>query len=300
MKKLTDILGKKKFTISVEIVPVRNGEDIEVVLDKVSKLKKAGVDFISVTKSAMGSLRGGTLPVSHIVKQKYDIDTIAHFTCREQDQQQVENELIDHHYLGVKNILALRGDPPIGVKEKEWAGCYRYAWQLVKQIKDMNTGRYIPREGFDKGEFREGIKTDFCIGVASHPEDDIETEIRHLKAKVDAGAEFAVTQMIFDADRYADFVKKANDAGINIPILPGLRPVLSYKQCEFIENIFGVKTGKKFREHMKSLDKDKAKEYGVKYTVELVRKLKKAGAPGVHFFIINNIDLAVNIITQIN
>src|SRR3989338_4283864 len=187
MKKITEILKNKKFTLSVELVPPRNGTSYDEIFNKLEQLK-GKVDFVSVTKGAGGSLRGGTLPISYFAQNKYGINTIAHFVCRERTKYEIENDLMDLYYFGIRNILALRGDPPAGHKEEEWDGDYKYAYLLVKQIKEMNKGLYLPRVNIDKGS-REGSKTDFCIIAAGHPEDPIKEEIEHIKAKVEAGAE---------------------------------------------------------------------------------------------------------------
>jgi methylenetetrahydrofolate reductase (NADPH) len=286
MEKITEILKKKYFTMSIELVPPRNGEPIETLYENLEKLR-GKVDFVSVTKGAGGSLRGGTLPISYLTKTKFGIDTIAHFVCRERTKYEIENELIDLYYFNIKNILALRGDPPAGSKEA-WNGDYKYAYLLVEQIKNLNNGRYLPRINVDK-EFRDGIKTDFCIIVAGHPEDPIEEELQHLKAKVDAGAEVIITQMIFSFEDYRNYVEKIRKKGITLPIIPGIRPIVNYKQALSVENFFNVPVADELKEGLKDKDEEKAKKFGISYTTKMIKKLKEYGAPGVHLFLLNDV-----------
>ncbi|MFH0874935.1 MAG: methylenetetrahydrofolate reductase [archaeon] len=288
MEKITDLLSKK-FTVSVEIVPPRNGTDPNIILNDIGKLKDK-VDFISVTKGAGGSLRGGTLPLTVIAKEKYNLLPIAHFVCREHTTHEIENELFDLHYFGIKNILALRGDAPAGQKSLEWEGDYKYAFMLVKQISDMNKGLYVPRANVDNGP-RVGIKTDFCVLVAGHPEDPIEDEIIHMKIKADAGAGAIITQMIFDFEEYRKYVTSLRNAGITLPVIAGVRPLTSLAQAESLEKFFGLIVPQKLK---KGLAGDET-NFGINYTFDMVKKLKEFGASGVHFFLVNDINLFMKI-----
>src|SRR3989338_10942522 len=139
MKKITELLKEKKFTISVELVPPRNGEGKKDIHSKIKRLR-GKVDFVSITKGAGGSLRGGTLPISVFAKE-HGIIPLAHFVCRERTKAEIENDIIDLYYFEINNVLALRGDPPAGAKDEKWAGDYEYAYLLVKQISDLNKGK---------------------------------------------------------------------------------------------------------------------------------------------------------------
>ncbi len=295
MKKITELLKEKKFTVSVELVPPRNGEGKEEILSKIEKLK-GKVDFVSITKGAGGSLRGGTLPISVFV-QEQGIVPIAHFVCRERTKAEIENDLIDMCYFDINNILALRGDPPAGAKDEVWDGDYKYAYLLVKQISDLNKGRYSPRKNIDKGESREGVKTNFCIAVAGHPEDPVEQEVKHIKAKIDAGAEVIITQMIFSFDEYANYVESLRKNGVKLPIIPGVRPLTNIKQAESVENFFGLKVAEELKEGLKNASSEKeAYSFGINYTAEMIKKLKGYGAPGVHLFVLNDVEIVEEII----
>ncbi|MCX6821715.1 MAG: methylenetetrahydrofolate reductase [Candidatus Aenigmarchaeota archaeon] len=293
MKKITEILREKKFTISVELVPPRNGTDPEEIYNKIEQLRDS-VDFIAVTKGAGGSLRGGTLPISYLTQEKFGINSIAHFVCREHTKEEIENELVDLHYLNIKNILALRGDPPAGLKER-WKGDYKYAYLLVNQIKKMNNGMYLPRNP-EEGEFVKGMNTDFCVLVAGHPEDPIEEELKHIRKKIDAGAEVIITQMIFSFDDYKKYVEALKNAGINVPVIPGIRPLVSLKQVNSVENFFKLKICNELKEGIE----EKGKDFGLEYFVDLIRKLREYHAPGVHFFVLNDVDLVKELLEKVS
>lgn len=296
MPKITDMLKQKKFTLSVEIVPPRNGTGTEEILSNINKLKNK-VDFISITKGAGGSLRGGTLPLAAYAQEKIGIIPITHFVCRERTKAEIENDIIDLSYLNINNILALRGDPPAGAKDEEWDGDYKYAYNLVEQISNLNKGRYLPRKNIDKGPFRPGIKTDFCIFVAGHPEDPIEKEIEHIKCKINAGAEAIITQMIFSFEDYKAYSDSLRKAGIKVPIIPGVRPLVSLKQAESVETFFGLKVDERLKKIL-SASKDPRKD-GLAYTAEMIKKLKEYGAPGIHLFVLDDFQLVDDILERI-
>jgi methylenetetrahydrofolate reductase (NADPH) len=293
MKKITEILREKKFTISVELVPPRNGTNPEEIYKKIEQIRDL-VDFVAVTKGAGGSLRGGTLPISYFAQEKFGINSIAHFVCREHTKEEIENELIDLHYFGIKNILALRGDPPAGSTEG-WLGDYKYAYLLVKQIKNMNNGIYLPRNPTE-GEFVGGIKTDFCIMVAGHPENPIKDEIKYIKTKIDAGAEVIITQMVFSFEDYKKYVDALRKAGINLPVIAGIRPLISLKQANSVENFFKLKVCDELK---KGLEKEE-KNFGLKYFVDLIRKLRDYNVSGVHFFVLNDVDLIKELLEKVS
>ncbi len=297
MKKITEILKKKKFTVSVELIPPRNGTAYEKIFDKLERLK-GKVDFVSVTKGAGGSLRGGTLPISHFAQSKFGINTLAHYVCREHTKYEAENELMDYYYLGIKNILALRGDPPAGQKGN-WDGDYKYAYLLVKQIKDMNNGNYLPRINVDEST-RKGLKTDFCTIVAGHPEDPIKEELDHIKAKVDAGADVIITQMIFSFEEYKNYVEKLRENGIKLPVIPGIRPLISLKQAESVESFFGLKVNDDLKKGFKGASNEKeAYKFGINYTTDMIKQLRDYGAPGVHLFVLNDVDIVEELLKRI-
>jgi len=298
MKKITDILKEKDFTISVELVPPRNGEGKKDILSKIDSLK-GKVDFVSITKGAGGSLRGGTLPLS-VYSNDNDIIALSHFVCRERTKAEIENDIIDLYYADINNVLALRGDPPAGAKDEVWDGDYKYAYLLVKQIADLNKGHYLPRKNMDGGEFRGGVKTEFCIVVAGHPEDPISDEIEHIKAKVDAGATVIITQMVFSFEDYKEYVENLRKANIKIPVIAGVRPLISSKQAESVEKFFGLKVNPELKDGLNNAaSEEEAHKFGVSYTIDFIKKLKGFCAPGVHLFVLNDVELVDEILEKI-
>ncbi|MFH1641996.1 MAG: methylenetetrahydrofolate reductase [Nanoarchaeota archaeon] len=296
--KITDILKEKDFTVSVELVPPRNGEGKDQMLENIRKLKNK-VDFVSITKGAGGSLRGGTLPISVFAKE-HGIIPISHFVCRERTKAEIENDIIDLDYFDIDNVLALRGDPPAGAKDEEWDGDYKFAYLLAKQISNLNKGRYTPRKNFDKGDYREGIRTNFCIIVAGHPEDPVKDEIEHIKAKIDAGAEVIITQMIFSFDEYKTYIENLRKNSINLPVIPGIRPLTNIKQAESVEKFFGLKVTEELMNGLKQLTSEKeAYEFGINYTAAMIKKLKEYGAPGVHLFVLNDVSIVQDLLKRI-
>lgn len=297
-KRFTERL-KEKFNLSVEMVPLRNGEDPKNMYEKLIRISKAGIDFISITKGAGGSLRGGSLPLVYFAKEKYSIESIAHFTCIKCSKEEIENTLFDYYLLGIRTILALRGDPPAGSTTDDWEGEYKYAWQVVRHIKNMNEGKYLPQGSEGETDFRKGIKTNFCIGVAAHPEEkDIELEMKYFKKKVDEGAEFAITQMIFDFAIYKNYVEKARSYGINIPIIAGIRPLIKLSQALSCENFFGIPVPEELKKRLDTDNKQKAREEGINFVVKLCEDLREFGAPGAHLFILNDVNVAEEIISR--
>jgi methylenetetrahydrofolate reductase (NADPH) len=316
--KVIDIVKEKnkggKPTFSVELIPPRNGALLSGILKKVDSLAEVNPDFVSITRGAGGSLRGGTVPIAYIIKQRTGIETVAHLTCIDTSVEELENSLVDHWYLGLENILALRGDPPRDAppEYKEFRGLHyhRYARDLVKQVNNMNSGRYLMR-GEDRNnpendgqEFRKASPTGFSVVVAGHPEGlpdcpDIDTGMKYLREKVDAGADLIITQMVFSAEIFREFVRKARDNGIEVPIIAGVRPLVSGDQISHIENFFKVKISDVFKKELCSPKEKKVKEKGIHLTYCLCCDLLEAGASGIHFYVMNDVKTAKLLIGQL-
>ncbi|MGK5083662.1 methylenetetrahydrofolate reductase [Bdellovibrionota bacterium FG-1] len=286
--KLTDFLNRYRFTLSAEIIPPRNGSEQAKVLAQVHTLVDAGAQFLSVTKGAGGSLRGGSLPITQVIKDQFQIPAIAHFTCRDLTPAEVENQLMDHHYFGVRNILALRGDPPNGQPEwKPREGGYNFAYELIKQIKDLNEGKYLPRPGGPQPEGSE--KTDFCIGAAVYPEfADEQASWEYFKIKVDAGAEYGMTDMLFDPEVYARYRDLCVKQGIEVPILPGTRLLKTREQAMKMAARFKVSVPRSTLDMLPEVDGPDAIARGVDALVRQVQKLRAYGAPGIHLYVISD------------
>lgn len=290
-RKITDVLVENKFTLSAEMIPPRNGEQMQITMDRLNKVVSSGVDFLSVTKGAGGSLRGGSLPIAQTIKDHFAKPCIAHFTCRDLSPQDIENQLIDHHYFGVRNILALRGDPPMGTEE--WIphkDGYSYAYQLIEQIKKLNAGQFIERKGF-KVDNRES--TDFCIGAAIYPEHpDPKERLEFAKIKFEKGAEYGITQMLFDPEPYAELTNQLADHGITSPMLPGLRILRSKKQGEVMKSRFGCSVPDWYLNQLpEEHERGVVNPDVIGPFVELVERLQKLGAPGVHIFVLADVEL---------
>jgi methylenetetrahydrofolate reductase (NADPH) len=306
-RKITDVLGSTSFTLSAEVIPPRNGAEQEKVLAQIQALIGAGAQFLSVTKGAGGSLRGGSLPIAQAIKEQFKRPVIAHFTCRDLTPQDVENQLMDHHYFGVRNILALRGDPPQGAGT-EWKardGSYSYAYQLIEQIRRLNAGEYLDRTGGpDAGPERE--KTDFSIGCAVYPEHPHAGEcLEFYRRKIEAGAEYSITQMLFDPEAYERFADTAAAAGLTAPILPGTRILKSREQAERTAARFAVSAPRWIRDRLATdsdwkTDPAGAEEQALEAFDELSLRLREAGAPGIHLFVIADTELASLALKRLN
>ena len=288
-QKITDVFAKRKFTLSAEIIPPRNGAEQQQVLRQVGSLIEAGAEFLSVTKGAGGSLRGGSLPIAQVIKEQLGRPCVAHFTCRDLVPEEVENQLMDHHYFGIRNILALRGDPPDG--QTGWMpreGGYSYAYELIRQIKNLNQGKFLVRAGGPTPATQE--KTDFCIGAAVYPEHPQPDErIEFFRAKVESGAEFGITDMIFDADAYARFLDQCGKAGLQkIPVLPGSRILKSRTQAQKMMQKFRVSIPEPILKRLPEEAGPDSLALGTELFLELVDRLKSFGAPGIHLYVISD------------
>lgn len=290
-RKITEVLAEKKFTISAEMIPPRNCENMDKTIANLNTMVGSGVDFLSVTKGAGGSLRGGSLPIAQTIKDKFSKPCIAHFTCLDLSPMDIENQLVDHHYFGVRNILALRGDPPMG--ETEWTphpDGYSYAYELIEQIVKLNQGQFLERKGY-KVENREA--TDFCIGAAVYPEHpDPAERLDYAQIKFRKGAEYGITQMLFDPEPFKSLKAELNQIGIDAPMLPGLRILRSKKQAEVMTTRFGCSVPDWYLNQLPDThERGVVDPQVIPPFIELVERLKNLGAPGVHIFVLSDVEL---------
>lgn len=299
-KSVLEILNQNAFSFSAEIIPPRNGTDFEEVFSHIHALKEADFHFISVTHGAGGSLRGGTLPIAHHAQTLEGLTAIAHLTVRGATREDLENHLIDHHYFGIHNILALRGDPPDGLDETFVPAShgYTYAHELVEQIAAMNRGEYLVRKNFDKdATFREGMKTSFCIGVAAYPEDKNDKDILYLEEKAKRGAHFAITQMVYDINIFENFYAKVVDRfGHSFPVLPGIRIPASHKQLERMKNKFGIAVPGALMNAMREAaakGKEVEMQTGLDWATDFVRSVYEMGVRGIHIFVMGKPESAI-------
>jgi methylenetetrahydrofolate reductase (NADPH) len=296
--RITDLINSTEFTRSAEIVPPRNGVSMQVIFDQIQALVTAGAEFLAVTKGAGGALRGGSLPIAQMIKERFQVPCIAHFTCRDLLPEEVESSLVDHHFFGIRNILALRGDPPVGVTD--WTtreGSHNFAHQLISQIGALNEGRYLERPGF---KVQEREPTDFCIGAACYPDEpDFEKRVGHLKQKVEAGAEYAITQMMFDADSYARYLDECAAQGVKIPVLPGVRIARSRPQAERIAKRFGIPASEALLAKLPTDDKVLSNDQALAAFMDLTEQFRRAGAPGIHLFVLSDTELACALLKEL-
>ncbi|MCM2279959.1 MAG: methylenetetrahydrofolate reductase [Oligoflexia bacterium] len=299
-RKLTEVLAQGRFTFSAEVIPPRNGTEQAKVLEQIDALIRAGAEFLAVTKGAGGSLRGGSLPIAQAIKERFAVPCIAHFTCRDLTPHEVENSLMDHHYFGIRNILALRGDPPDG--QPEWRprdGGYNFAHELISQIRAMNEGRYLHRAGGPPvSEVPE--PTEFCVGAAAYPEfPDPAQRIEFFRLKAEAGAHYGVTDMLFDPEAYARFRDQCAGTGIRIPILPGTRVLKSRAQAERMAAKFRVSIPPPSLAALPEGDSPDGIERGVELFLKLTERLRALGAPGIHLFVISDTPAASLALTRL-
>ena len=271
--KVKDIL-KETRTISCEFFPPQTEEGIPGVLRAIDRLKPFRPDFVSVTYGAGGSTRAFTEEITGRVKADGDLEVMAHLTCVAQSKEAVHGVLERLEQMGIENIIALRGDPPQGqtefVAEKDG---FQHATELIEHI----------REGFQ-----------FGVAAACYPEGhmestDLRSDLEYTKLKVDNGADFLITQLFYDNNDFFDFMDRAQQAGINIPIIPGILPFLSTSQIRRFNARCGAKIPAELDKQLeKHIDDDRAaRELGVEYATEQVKELWESGVPGIHFYVLN-------------
>lgn len=304
MKIIDHIKNSKKTLFSFELLPPLKGHNISGIYRTIDPLMEYNPSFINITyhqeevvykKHKSGLLekkvvrkRPGTVAISAAIKYKYPaVDVVPHLICGGFSREDTEYALIDFHFLGINNILALRGDPPKAQRtfapEKDG---HQHACDLVSQIMDMNRGKYLD------DELENSTATDFCVGVAGYPEKHLEspnvtTDLKFLKQKVDAGAEYIVTQMFFDNQSYFSFVKNCRDAGIMVPIIPGLKPITTLKDVNILPQVFNIDIPEDLvREINKCKSNEDAFRVGVEWSTVQSKELITFGVPVLHYFTI--------------
>jgi methylenetetrahydrofolate reductase (NADPH) len=302
MAKVTDHIKNAKNTLfSLEILPPSTGESIQKLFDNIAPLMEFKPKFIDVTyhreefvykKMPNGLLeqksirkRPGTVSICAALMHKFNVDTVPHIICGGFTKEETEYALIDLNFLGIDNVLALRGDPIKGQKSFEPShGGHRFADELVSQIRDMNKGHYL------SDELENPTPTKFCVGVAGYPEKHFEapnlkTDLKYLKQKVENGAEYIVTQMFFDNKKYFDYVDKCRAEGINVPIIPGLKPIVSKSQITNLPRNFYIDMPDDLIDAIEHCRNDQdVKNVGVEWSINQSRELMKKGVPCLHFY----------------
>jgi methylenetetrahydrofolate reductase (NADPH) len=306
--KITEHLKSSKDTLfSIEILPPLKGKSIQSIFDGIDPLMEFKPAFVDVTyhreeyiykKREGGYLekvsirkRPGTVGICAAIMNRYDVEAVPHIICGGFTREETENALIDLQFLGIDNVLVLRGD---SIKTESQfipePGGHNYAIDLVKQIKDMNSGFYLDEE------MKDASPTNFCMGIAGYPEKHFEapnlySDMKWLKAKVDAGADYIVTQMFFDNKKYFEFVDLCRKNDIHVPIIPGLKILSSRSQLIALPKIFHIDLPQELFVELEKCKDDKAvKEVGIKWCIEQSKELKKANVPCLHYYTMGTSD----------
>ncbi|WP_108866460.1 methylenetetrahydrofolate reductase [NAD(P)H] [Aquimarina aquimarini] len=292
--------AKGKTLFSFELIPPQKGRSIQELYNNIDPLMEFDPPFIDVTTSReefiyidreglldkkLTRMRPGTVGICASITHKYNVDTIPHVLCGGFTKEETEYLLVDCHYLGIDNIMALRGD---AMKEEKYftptKGGHSYANELVEQIVNMNKGQFLHEV------IETDNKSDFCVGVAAYPEKHLEApsmdaDIRRLKDKVEAGADYVVTQMFFDNQRYFDFVEKARGAGINVPIIPGIKPVAVKRHLQLLPQVFRLDMPDELvREVEKCKTNSEVRQVGVEFAIKQSKELMEYGVPVLHYY----------------
>ena len=304
--KITDHINnaKGKTLFSFELLPPVKGKSITDIYNAIDPLMEFNPPFIDVTyhredyiykqhdngllEKVSYRKRPGTVAICAAIMNRYKVDAVPHLICGGFTKEETENALIDLQFLGIDNVLVLRGD----ARHADSAfiptpGGHAFATDLLEQVTNMNKGRYL-------FEDHDAFQTDFCIGVAGYPEKHFEapnlkTDFKYLKKKVEMGAEFIVTQMFFDNSKYCEFVEQCRANGINVPIIPGLKPITSSKQLISLPKIFHIDLPEDLTEALQECKNEKqVKEVGIEWMIQQCKELIKVGAPVLHFYTMSN------------
>jgi len=301
--KITDHIknANGKALFSLEVVPPQKGIGIEDLYTNIDPLMEFKPPFIDVTTSReeyiyidkgnglmerrITRMRPGTLGICAAIQHKYGVDTVPHLLCGGFTKEETEYLLVDCMYLGIDNIMALRGDAMKGHQYFEATpGGHASAMDLVNQINNLGRGKYLHDEQICDDHNK------FCIGVAGYPEKHMEApsmnyDLKWLKQKVDAGADYIVTQMFFDNKKYIEFVTKAREMGITVPIIPGIKPIATKKHLKLLPQVFKIDLPEDLINAVESAKNNEAvKQIGVEWAISQCKELLDFGVPVLHFY----------------
>ncbi len=316
MKVTEHIRKADKPIISLEILPPTKGKSIDSIFSLLDPFMEFNPSFVNVTyhraeqvykRRPDGSFerveirkRPGTVGICAAIMNRYGVDAVPHLICGGFSKEETENALIDLHYLGVNNVLALRGDA--AANEKFFSPHpqgHRYADELVQQIVELNKGKYIEEDIMD------GVKTDFCIGVAGYPEKHFEapnkeTDLYHLKRKIELGGDYITTQMFFNNKHYHNFVAACREQDIQVPIIPGLKPITSCRQLTVLPSIFNVEIPVELSREMEWAKTTEAcEQVGAEWLLDQCRELLFKGVPVLHFYTLGKPQVVYNVLKQL-
>ncbi len=315
--KVTDhILQANNTLVSFEILPPLKGKDISSIYSHLNPLMEFKPSWINVTyhrsetafkKKLDGSFekvevrkRPGTVGICAAIMNHYKVDAVPHIICGGFNRRETEDALIDLNFLGIDNVLVLRGDAAKNEAsfEPEPEG-NRYAIDLLKQVVNLNNGIYQDED------IRNGGKTRFCIGIAGYPEKHFEapnlaTDMQHLKDKVDAGAEYIMTQMFFDNQKFFSYVQLCRDHGIHVPIIPGLKPLTSKKQLSVLPRTFNVDIPADLsNEILKCKTDEDCEKVGTEWLIQQSKELKQFGVPVLHYYTLGKPKVIWNVVKEV-
>ncbi|WBL44978.1 methylenetetrahydrofolate reductase [NAD(P)H] [Algoriphagus halophytocola] len=315
--KITEHLEKADKTLfSFEILPPLKGQSLNELLEGIAPLMDFKPPFVDVTyhreeyiykKHPSGLLekvstkkRPGTVGICAAIMNRFQVDAVPHILCGGFTKEETENALIDLNFIGVENVLALRGDAPKteGKFIPEAEG-HSYASELVEQIMRMNEGRYLHEET------EIGFQTDFCVGVAGYPEKHFEApsmkfDLKYLKEKVERGAEYIVTQMFFDNKKYFEFVDQVRAAGIDVPIIPGIKPISTLGQITMLPRTFFLDLPDELMDELeKCTNNAEVREVGIEWAIQQCKELVSKNVPSLHFYTMSKAQTTYKIAKEI-
>ncbi|MEQ1553075.1 MAG: methylenetetrahydrofolate reductase [NAD(P)H] [Ferruginibacter sp.] len=315
--KVIDHLSQAKDTvISFEILPPLKGKGIQSLYNHLDPLMELKPAFINVTyhrsehvfkKTADGNFkkvvvrkRPGTESICAAIMNKYNVDTVPHIICGGFDINETEDALINLNYLGIDNVLLLRGDAAKNEANFEpEIGGHNYTIDLVKQVQNLNAGIY------QEEDLKNTASTKFCVGVAGYPEKHFEapnmdTDLQFLKKKVDAGADYIVTQMFFDNAKYFAFVDACRAIGITVPIIPGLKPIYNKKQLTMLPKVFSIELPNDLSDAIIKCKEDAdVEKVGAEWLLQQSKGLKDAGVQALHYYTLGKPNLVANVVRQL-
>jgi methylenetetrahydrofolate reductase (NADPH) len=313
MSVIDKIKNAKGPLFTFELLPPLKGHSIEKVyatIDMLAEFEPAYINFTThrneimfrerpdgLLEKRITRLRPGTIALAAAVRYKYNITVVPHLLCGGFTREETENVLIEMSFLGIDDVLALRGDPQRGsrtfIPEKDG---HTHTWQLVKQIVDMNNGKYIEESLEDTTPGR------FCIGVAAYPEKHFEApnlqiDMENLKFKVDAGASYIVTQMFFDNSKFFGFRDECRKMGINVPIVAGIKPITALNDIKLLPQTFHIDLPGDLVNAIRKCATDKeAREAGIEWATMQSKELIKDGVPGIHYYTLGRADNIASIV----
>ena len=316
--KVIDILhSSQRPFASFELVPPLKGSDATRLYNSIDPLMAFKPPFINVTchrdeveyvpnsngtytKMTLAKRPGTVAIVAAIMRRYPQLEIVPHVICGGASQSRVESELLDLHFLGIQNVVALRGDAIPGqrffIPEPDG---FSHSAELVGMIRHLNRGQYLDPT------VKNGLSTDFCVGVAAYPEKhfeaaNMEVDIQHLKEKVEAGADYIVTQMFFDNQQYFQFVERLRQAGITVPVIPGLKPISSQRQIDLIPRSFHIDIPQELvSELSKAKTADAAYQVGIEWAIQQSRELLAHGAPAIHYYTMAKTDNVCRIVKEV-